>query len=94
MLIIKPNLDITFGKHTHTRGLHVKGDPQNINWGYAAKTAGFGVNANNESFFDVNYNDEETPHTKWKSNNMTSENGTIHHFSSAVWVLLKEMKMI
>ena len=28
----KANLDITFGKHTHTRGLHVKGDPQNINW--------------------------------------------------------------
>ena len=26
------NLDINFGKYTHTRGLHVKGDPQNINW--------------------------------------------------------------
>ena len=65
-----------------------KCDPQNINWGYAAKTAGFGVNANNESFFDVNYNDEETPHTKWKSNNRLQKM-VLHDFGSAVWVLLK-----
>ena len=61
------NLDINFGKYILLpRGLHVKGDPLKYKWGYAAKTAAVGVYSNNEGFFDVNYNDEETPHTKWK----------------------------
>ena len=91
------NLNINIGTFNDDGGLNVKGDPAQMNWGSSYNTSGLGVYDGREYFYDINYNDEETPHfTKYRSGayfqpkyNDPNKNGKIQHFTSAVWVLLK-----